>query len=83
MPCSCASANPSGGVSPSTGIAEGRNAGDGVSVSVEPRHRERSASDVLRLLIGVALLGVGLVIHTWGRNTVLGAEAESFGDPGA
>jgi undecaprenyl-diphosphatase len=49
---------------------------DGVSVSVEPRHRERSASDVLRLLFAVALLGVGLVIHAWGRNTVLGAEAD-------
>ena len=49
---------------------------DGVSVSVEPRHRERSASDVLRLLLGLALLGIGLVIHTWGRNTVRGAEAD-------
>jgi undecaprenyl-diphosphatase len=49
---------------------------DGVSVSVEPRHRERSASDVLRLLLAVLLLGAGLVVHTWGRNTVLGAEAD-------
>jgi uncharacterized membrane protein YbhN (UPF0104 family) len=49
---------------------------DGVSVSVEPRHRERSASDVLRLLLGLVLLAVGLVIHSWGRNTVLGAEED-------
>ena len=64
------------GQTPSIERAMGVKLIDGVSVSVEPRHRERSASDVLRLLIAVALLGVGLVIHTWGRNTVLGAEAD-------
>jgi uncharacterized membrane protein YbhN (UPF0104 family) len=49
---------------------------DGIEVAVQPRHRERSASAVLRLLIAIALLGIGLVIRSWGRNTILGAEAD-------
>ncbi|HEY3140543.1 MAG TPA: lysylphosphatidylglycerol synthase transmembrane domain-containing protein [Acidimicrobiales bacterium] len=36
----------------------------------------RSAADVLRLIIAAALLAIGLVAATWGRNTVLGIEAD-------
>jgi uncharacterized membrane protein YbhN (UPF0104 family) len=61
---------------PIPALATGVELINGVSVSVAPRHRERSALDVLRLLMGLALLGVGLVVSTWGRNTILGAEAD-------
>ena len=40
------------------------------------RGRERSPADVLRLLLGLALLGLGLLATTVARNTVGGIEAD-------
>jgi undecaprenyl-diphosphatase len=43
---------------------------------LRPRRRERSPADVLRLLLGLVLLGAGLLAATLARNTVAGAEAD-------
>jgi uncharacterized membrane protein YbhN (UPF0104 family) len=45
-------------------------------VVLRPRGRERSPADVLRLLLGLALLGAGLLAATVARNTVGGVEAD-------
>ncbi len=48
----------------------------GVLVSVTPRQRVRSQADVVRLIIALALIGVGVLVATWLRNTLGGAEAD-------
>lgn len=48
----------------------------GVLVSVTPRQRVRSQADVVRLIIALALIGVGVLMATWLRNTLGGAEAD-------
>lgn len=48
----------------------------GVQVSVSPRRRVRSQADVVRLIIGLALIGVGVLVATWLRNTIGGAEED-------
>jgi glycosyltransferase 2 family protein len=48
----------------------------GVLVSVTPRRRVRSQADAVRLIIALALVGVGLAVATWLRNTIGGAEAD-------
>jgi glycosyltransferase 2 family protein len=50
--------------------------GDAPVMDLRSRRRERSPADVLRLLLGLALLGVGLLAATIARNTVVGAEAD-------
>jgi len=47
-----------------------------VIVSVSPRRRVRSQADVVRLIIGLALIGVGVAVATWLRNTIGGAEED-------
>ena len=48
----------------------------GVVVSVSPRHRVRSQADVVRLIFSLALVGVGVLVATWLRNTIGGAEED-------
>ena len=48
----------------------------GVVVSVTPRRRVRSQADVVRLIVALALIGVGLLAATWLRNTIGGAEED-------
>jgi undecaprenyl-diphosphatase len=48
----------------------------GVLVSVTPRRRVRSQADVVRLIIALALIGVGVLVATWLRNTIGGAEED-------
>ena len=48
----------------------------GVLVSVTPRRRVRSQADVVRLIVALALIGVGLLAATWLRNTIGGAEED-------
>jgi glycosyltransferase 2 family protein len=48
----------------------------GVHVSVSPRRRVRSQADVVRLIVGLALIGVGVLVATWLRNTLGGAEED-------
>jgi uncharacterized membrane protein YbhN (UPF0104 family) len=48
----------------------------GVLVSVTPRRRVRSQADAVRLIIALALIGVGVLVATWLRNTIGGAEAD-------
>jgi undecaprenyl-diphosphatase len=48
----------------------------GVVVSVSPRRRVRSQADVVRLIVGLALVGVGVLVATWLRNTIGGAEED-------
>ena len=48
----------------------------GVVVSVSPRRRVRSQADVVRLILALALLGVGVMVATWLRNTIGGAEED-------
>ena len=48
----------------------------GVLVSVSPRRRVRSQADVVRLIVALALIGVGLLAATWLRNTIGGAEED-------
>jgi glycosyltransferase 2 family protein len=48
----------------------------GVLVSVSPRRRVRSQADVVRLIISLALIGVGVLVATWLRNTIGGAEED-------
>jgi uncharacterized membrane protein YbhN (UPF0104 family) len=48
----------------------------GVLVSVAPRRRIRSQGDVVRLIIGLALIGLGLIMNNLLRNTIGGAEAD-------
>ncbi|HET6954694.1 MAG TPA: lysylphosphatidylglycerol synthase transmembrane domain-containing protein [Acidimicrobiales bacterium] len=50
--------------------------GDAPVLSLRPQPRERAPGDVLRLLVGLALLGAGLLAATMARNTVVGAEAD-------
>ena len=45
--------------------------GDAPVMDLRPRRRERSPADVLRLLLGLVLLGVGLLAATVARNTVV------------
>jgi uncharacterized protein (TIRG00374 family) len=47
-----------------------------VETLVAPRRRVRSAGDVLRLLAGLALVGVGLSVAAWAKNTVGGIEED-------
>jgi glycosyltransferase 2 family protein len=48
----------------------------GVVVEVYPRRRVRSQADVVRLIVGLALVGVGVLVATWLRNTIGGAEED-------
>ena len=48
----------------------------GVLVSVAPRQRIRSQGDVVRLIVSLALIGVGVLMATWLRNTIGGAEED-------
>ena len=48
----------------------------GVVVSVSPRQRVRSQADVVRLIAALALVGVGVLVATWLRNTIGGAEED-------
>ena len=48
----------------------------GVLVSVSPRQRIRSQGDVVRLIVALALIGVGVLMATWLRNTIGGAEED-------
>ena len=48
----------------------------GVLVSVSPRRRVRSQADAVRLIIALALIGVGVIVATWLRNTIGGAEED-------
>jgi uncharacterized membrane protein YbhN (UPF0104 family) len=48
----------------------------GVVVSVSPRRRVRSQGDVVRLIVALALVGVGVLVATWLRNTIGGAEED-------
>lgn len=48
----------------------------GVQVSVAPRRRVRSQADVVRLIVALALIGVGVLVATWLRNTIGGAEED-------
>jgi glycosyltransferase 2 family protein len=52
---------------------------DGVVVSVSPRQRVRSQADVVRLIVGLALIVVGVLVATWLRNTIGGAEEDLVG----
>jgi undecaprenyl-diphosphatase len=45
-------------------------------VSLRARRRQRAPGDVLRLLLGLVLLGAGLLAAMFARNTVGGAEAD-------
>ena len=49
---------------------------DGVEVRLERPRRVRSPSDVLRLLIGGALVALGLILATVADRTVGGAQAD-------
>lgn len=49
---------------------------DGVLVSVTPRRRIRSQADVVRLMVSLALIGVGVLVASWLRNTIGGAEED-------
>ena len=51
-------------------------AGDDPVMDLRPRRRVRSPVDVLRLLVGLALLAAGLLAATFARHTVVGAEAD-------
>ena len=51
-------------------------AGDAPVVELHARTRERSPADVLRLLLGLVLLGAGMLAATVARNTVGGLEAD-------
>jgi uncharacterized membrane protein YbhN (UPF0104 family) len=48
----------------------------GVVVSVTPRRRVRSQADVVRFILALALIGVGVLVATWLRNTIGGAEED-------
>jgi len=48
----------------------------GVVVSVTPRRRVRSQADVVRLIVALALVLVGVLVATWLRNTIGGAEED-------
>jgi undecaprenyl-diphosphatase len=48
----------------------------GVVVSVTPRRRVRSQGDAVRLIVALALIGVGVLVATWLRNTIGGAEED-------
>jgi uncharacterized membrane protein YbhN (UPF0104 family) len=48
----------------------------GVIVSVTPRRRVRSQADVVRLIVALALVGVGVLVAMWLRNTIGGAEED-------
>lgn len=48
----------------------------GVLVSVTPRRRVRSQADVVRLIFALALIGVGVLVASWLRNTIGGAEED-------
>ncbi|HEX6425876.1 MAG TPA: lysylphosphatidylglycerol synthase transmembrane domain-containing protein [Acidimicrobiales bacterium] len=48
----------------------------GVLVSVTPRRRVRSQADVVRLIVALALIGVGVLVASWLRNTLGGAEED-------
>ncbi|HEY8527207.1 MAG TPA: lysylphosphatidylglycerol synthase transmembrane domain-containing protein [Acidimicrobiales bacterium] len=47
-----------------------------VETEVAPRRRVRSAGDVLRLLAGLALVGIGLSVAAWAKSTVGGVEED-------
>jgi uncharacterized protein (TIRG00374 family) len=50
--------------------------GDAAVMDLRPARRERSPADLLRLLLGLVLLGAGLLAATLARNTVVGVEAD-------
>jgi len=50
-----------------------------VPAVVTPRRRVRAAGDVLRLLVGLALVGVGVSVAVYARNTVGGIERDLTG----
>jgi undecaprenyl-diphosphatase len=47
-----------------------------VETLVAPRGRVRSAGDVLRLLTGLAMVGIGLSVAAWAKSTVGGIEED-------
>src|SRR5690606_9605607 len=48
----------------------------GVLVSITPRRRVRSQADVVRFLVSLLLIGVGVLVASWLRNTLGGAEED-------
>lgn len=65
-----------GSLAPTGAPDDDGNVVGGVQVSVSPRRRVRSQADVVRLIIGLALIGVGVLVATWLRNTIGGAEED-------
>jgi uncharacterized membrane protein YbhN (UPF0104 family) len=65
-----------GSIAPEGVTADERGDLTGVVVSVSPRRRVRSQADVVRLILALALLGVGVMVATWLRNTIGGAEED-------
>ncbi len=65
-------------IAPPGAQAEGDDVGvtAGVLVSVTPRRRVRSQADVVRLIFSLALIGVGVLVASWLRNTLGGAEED-------
>jgi uncharacterized protein (TIRG00374 family) len=57
-------------------VPAGRGPEDAPEVELRVRRRQRAPSDVLRLLIGLALLAAGLGAAMFARNTVGGVEAD-------
>ena len=55
---------------------------DGVLVSIARPKRVRSASDVIRLLIGTGLVALGIVLATVADDTVGGAQADLIDEVG-
>ena len=49
---------------------------DGVDIELAPSDRIRSPGDVLRLLSGLVVLGVGILLALFFRNTIGGAEED-------
>ena len=64
------------GASPPPGVMTEASVQGGVLVSVAPRRRVRSQADVVRLIVALALIGVGVLMATWLRNTLGGAEED-------
>jgi glycosyltransferase 2 family protein len=64
------------GAGPLEGVTTEASVQGGVLVSVAPRRRVRSQADVVRLIVALALIGVGVLMATWLRNTLGGAEED-------
>jgi undecaprenyl-diphosphatase len=64
------------GASPPPGVTTEASVQGDVLVSVAPRRRVRSQADVVRLIAALALIVVGVLMATWLRNTLGGAEED-------